>query len=77
MLKIAGSAALAFIIFRLVHPEPLDSLGVLIKILLVAAFVITLVVLKVIDSREIEEVKLNIQRFFTRPSGLKSTEEPS
>jgi O-antigen/teichoic acid export membrane protein len=66
VLKIAGLAALMFIIFRLLHLPPLDSAGIFVKLLLVIAFGAALVFLKVIDSRERAEVKAIFQRFFAR-----------
>jgi O-antigen/teichoic acid export membrane protein len=61
VLKIAGSAALMFIIFRLLHLPPLDSAGIFVKLLLVIAFGAALVFLK-----ERAEVKAIFHRFFTR-----------
>jgi O-antigen/teichoic acid export membrane protein len=66
VLKIAGLAAVLFIVFRLFNLEPLDLISVLIKIAMLIAFGITLVMLKIIDSREIGKVKAIILRMFTR-----------
>ena len=66
VLKIAGSAAFMFLLFRLLHLQPLDSIGIIVKLALVVSFGIALVFLKVIDSREISEVKAIVQRLFTR-----------
>jgi hypothetical protein len=63
VLKIAGSAVFMFILFRLLHLQPLDSAGIVVKIVLVIAFGAALVYLKVIDSREIAEVKAILRRF--------------
>jgi O-antigen/teichoic acid export membrane protein len=75
VLKIAGSAAFMFIVFRLLHLQPLDSLGILLKLALVIAFGAALLFLKVIDSREIIEMRSIVQKIFTRSSSSKSTEE--
>ena len=75
VVKIVGSAALMFIVFRLFHLEPLDSVGVFIKLLLIIAFWAALIIFKVIDSKEIAEVKSILQRLFAHPPGSKSTEE--
>jgi O-antigen/teichoic acid export membrane protein len=75
VLKIAGSAAFIFILFRFLHLHPLDYAGILVKFILVIAFGAALVFLKVIDSREMTEMKSIVQRIFTRSSNSKSTEE--
>jgi O-antigen/teichoic acid export membrane protein len=62
VLKIAGSAAFMFTIFRLLHLQPLDFAGIIVKFVLVVAFGAALVYLKVIDSREIAEVKAILLR---------------
>ena len=62
VLKIAGSAACMFIVFRLLHLQPLDSAGIIMKLALVIAFGVALVYLKVIDSREIAEAKAIVLR---------------
>jgi len=62
VLKIAGSAAFIFILFRLLHLPPLDITGIIVKLVFVAAFGASLVALKVIDSREIAEVKAILLR---------------
>jgi hypothetical protein len=74
-MKIAGSAASMFIAFYLFHPKPLDCFGVLMKLVLLIAFGAVLVILKVIDSKEMAEVKSIFRRLFARSSGAKSTEE--
>ena len=66
VLKIAGSAALIFLLFQLLHLQPLDSIGIIVKFALVFSFGIALVFLKVIDSKEMSEVKAIVQRLFTR-----------
>jgi len=75
VLKIAGSAAFMFIVFRLLHLQPLDSVGILVKLALVIAFGAALLFLKVIDSREMVEMRSIIQKIFTRSSSSKSVEE--
>lgn len=75
--KIAGTAGFLFIVYRLLHLPPLDVVGTLVKVLLVIAFGAAVVFLKVIDSREIIEIKSIARRIFTRSSDSKSTEEHS
>ena len=77
VLRIAGSAAFLFLCFHVLHLRPLDSIGIGVKVALVIAFGAALVFLKVIDSREIAEVKAMVQRLFVRPSdGTSSGECP-
>ena len=64
--KIAGSAAIIFIVFRLLRLQPLDAAGILVKLVLVIAYGTALVALNVIDSREIAEVKTIFRRLFIR-----------
>jgi len=64
--KIAGTAACLFILFRLLHVPPLDPVGIGVKVALILTFGAAMRVLKVIDSREIAEVKSMIQRLFMR-----------
>ncbi|RPI04272.1 MAG: hypothetical protein EHM64_10470 [Ignavibacteriae bacterium] len=66
VMKVAGSAALIFIVFRLLQLQPLDPAGQFVKGILIIAFGASLVFLKVIDSREIEEVKKMVRRLTTR-----------
>jgi len=66
VMKIAGSAAIMFIIYRLLNLQPLDSIGILIKLALLITFGTALIFLKVIDAREIAEVKAMIKRLFSR-----------
>jgi O-antigen/teichoic acid export membrane protein len=68
VLKIAGSAAIIFIIFRLLYLQPLNSLAIVVKLAMLIAFGASMVFLKVIDSREITEIKSIVQRVFTRSS---------
>jgi hypothetical protein len=75
--KVAGTAVFLFIMYRLLHLPPLDVVGTLVKVFLVIAFGAALVFLKVIDSREIIEIKSIARRIFTRSSDSKSTEEHS
>jgi len=66
VMKIAGSAAIMFLIYRLLNLQPLDSIGILIKLALLITFGTALIFLKVIDAREIAEVKAMIKRLFSR-----------
>jgi hypothetical protein len=77
VLNITGSAAVMFVIFRLLHLEPLDSIGILLKVLLLVAFGIALKLLKVIDASEIAEVRKIVQRLFTSSDNSKSEEKSS
>jgi O-antigen/teichoic acid export membrane protein len=71
VIKITGSAAFMFILFRLMHLQPLDFVSLCVKLFIVIAFGAALLFLKVIDSREITEIKSIAQRVFTRPSDSK------
>jgi O-antigen/teichoic acid export membrane protein len=75
--KIAGTAGVLFLIYRLLHLPTLDLVGSLVKVFLVIAFGAAVVFLKVIDSREIIEIKSIARRIFTRSSDSKSIEELS
>jgi hypothetical protein len=75
VLKIAGSAAFMFTMYRLLHLQPLDPVGIGVKLVLVIAFGAALVLLKVIDSREMSEMKSIVQKVFTRSASSKSSEE--
>jgi O-antigen/teichoic acid export membrane protein len=68
VLKIAGSAAIIFIIFRSLYLQPLNSLAIVVKLAMLIAFGASMAFLKVIDSREITEIKSIVQRVFTRSS---------
>jgi O-antigen/teichoic acid export membrane protein len=67
VLKIAGTAAILFCIFQILHPAPLNFSGTIIKVALVAAFGAALFGLKVIDSGEISELMSAVRRLFVRP----------
>jgi O-antigen/teichoic acid export membrane protein len=62
VIKIFGLAMALFGIFMLFHPEPLSFTGFTIKIVLMGIFGVTLLMMKVIDSKEIAEVKSIIRR---------------
>jgi hypothetical protein len=66
VLKIAGSAACMFIVFRVLHLQPLNSISIVVKLAMVIAFGTALIFMKVIDSKEIAEVKAIVQRLFNR-----------
>jgi O-antigen/teichoic acid export membrane protein len=74
VLKIVGSAAIIFILFRLLQLPPLEVVSVVLKVALVVAFAGALVVLKVMDAREITEIKAIFLRLFNRPDNSRSTE---
>jgi len=75
VIKIAGTSACMFILFRLLHLQPLDSVGICVKLVIVIAFGAALLFLKVIDSGEMTEIKSIVQRVFTRSSDAKASEE--
>jgi O-antigen/teichoic acid export membrane protein len=64
VIKIAGSAMVLFTVFLLFHPEPLSFIGSVVKIVLIGVFGVTLLITKVIDSKEIAEVKRIVHRIF-------------
>jgi O-antigen/teichoic acid export membrane protein len=70
VLKITGSAVFMFICSHELHLRPLDSIGIGVKIVLVVAFGAALVFLKVLDSKELAEVKALVQRLFIRTSDV-------
>jgi O-antigen/teichoic acid export membrane protein len=74
-LKIAGTTAILFAIFQIIHPQPLNISGTIIKLALVAGFGAALFALKVIDSGEVGEMKLAIRRLFGVHARSESTEE--
>ena len=74
VLKIIGSAAIIFILFRLFHLPPLEVVSMVLKVVLIVAFTGALLVLKVMDTREITEIKAIILRLFNRPDNSRSTE---
>ncbi|MCX6120414.1 MAG: polysaccharide biosynthesis C-terminal domain-containing protein [Ignavibacteriales bacterium] len=75
VLTIAGSAACMFILYRVLHLQPLDPMSIVVKLVLVIAFGAALVLLKVIDAREMSEMKSIVQKVLTRSSSSKSSEE--
>jgi O-antigen/teichoic acid export membrane protein len=64
VIKITGSAIVLFSVFLLFHPEPLSFIGSVVKIVLLGVFGVTLLITKVISSKEIAEVKRIIRRIF-------------
>jgi O-antigen/teichoic acid export membrane protein len=77
IVKIVGLAALIFIAFHLFHPEPLDLIGIILKSSLVIAFGFGLIMLKIVDSSEITEIKKIIQKLLKQSSGSKRIDEQS
>jgi O-antigen/teichoic acid export membrane protein len=57
VVRIASLALLLFALFLLLHPEPLSFTGVLLKLTLVIIYGIALVFLKILDAKEIAEIK--------------------
>ena len=73
VLKIAGTAALLFIIYRLLHLPPLDVVGLACKLGLVIVFGSAMVFLQVIDAREIIEIKSIFQKVLNRSASPQDT----
>ncbi len=72
IVKIAGSAAVLFIIFFLIRPAPLQIGGLFLKCILLFLFAFSIAFLKVINAGEFRHIK-NIGRWFTtRPIDDKS-----
>jgi O-antigen/teichoic acid export membrane protein len=74
VIKIAGSAMVLFTAFLIFHPEPLSFIGSVVKIVLIGIFGVTLLVTKVIDSKEIAEVKRIVYRIFMPSSSSERSE---
>jgi O-antigen/teichoic acid export membrane protein len=74
VLKITGSAMVLFSVFLLSHPEPLSFIGSVVKIVLIGVFGVTLLITKVIDSKEIAEVKKIVHRIFMPSSSSEHSE---
>jgi O-antigen/teichoic acid export membrane protein len=68
VVKIAGLAIILFIILRFADPEPLTFNGIVLKIVMLGVFGSALVLMKVVDSREKEEIKKVIQKIFKSAS---------
>jgi O-antigen/teichoic acid export membrane protein len=68
VVKIAGSAIALFLILLFTHPEPLTFTGIVSKIIMLGIFGGSLVLMKVVDSREMEEIKKIIQKIFKSTS---------
>jgi O-antigen/teichoic acid export membrane protein len=75
VLKITGSAASIFILFRSLHLQPLDSLSIFVKVALVIAYGASIVLMKVIDAKELSEMRSIVQKVFSRSSTSSSPEE--
>ncbi|MGD0591728.1 MAG: polysaccharide biosynthesis C-terminal domain-containing protein [Bacteroidota bacterium] len=73
VIKIAGSAMVLFTVFLLFHPEPLSIIGNVLKIVLIGVFGVTLLITKVIDAKEITEVKRIIHRIFIPSSSSENS----
>jgi O-antigen/teichoic acid export membrane protein len=74
VLKIAGSAAAMFLVFRILNLPPLEAVSIFMKIMLLIAFGAVLKFMKVIDSKEIAQIRSLLQKVFTRSSGSASAE---
>jgi hypothetical protein len=66
-----------FSVFLLFHPEPLSFIGSVVKIVLIGVFGVILLITKVIDSKEIAEVKRIIHRIFMPSSSSEHSERLS
>jgi O-antigen/teichoic acid export membrane protein len=77
VIKITGSAMVLFSVFLLFHPEPLSFIGSVVKIVLLGVFGVTLLLTKVIDSKEIAEVKRIVYRIFIPSPSSKQSERLS
>jgi len=69
VIKISGTAMALFSIFLLFNPEPLSFIGCTVKIVLIGIFGAILFITKVIDAKEIAEVKRIIRRILIPSSG--------
>jgi len=74
VIKIIGSAMVLFSVFLFSHPEPLSFIGGVVKIALIGIFGGTLFIMKVIDSKEIAEVKRIVCKILTISSTPKQSE---
>ncbi len=74
VIKITGSAMVLFGVFLLSHLEPLSFIGGIVKIVLIGVFGVTLLITKVIDSKEITELKRIIHRIFMPSSSSENSE---
>jgi O-antigen/teichoic acid export membrane protein len=63
--RILISTAGIFILFKLIHPEPLSGVGLVLKLSMIILFLTSLVIMKVIDRNEISGIK----KFLTRLAG--------
>jgi O-antigen/teichoic acid export membrane protein len=68
VVKIVGSAIGLFIILRFTHPEPLTTMGIVAKIVMLGVFIGALVLMKVVDSREMAEIKKIFQKILRSTS---------
>ncbi len=66
VIKIAGLAALFFLIFRLSNLQPLNAIGIFVKFVLIIGFAAGLVLLKVVDTKEIADLKTVFRRLLGR-----------
>jgi O-antigen/teichoic acid export membrane protein len=66
VVKVSFSALILFLIFRLLGLAPLDAESIIVKILLLIIFWFLLLILKVIDSKEITEMKLLVLRLISK-----------
>jgi O-antigen/teichoic acid export membrane protein len=68
VMKIAGSAGLFFILYKILHLTPLVLLSISVKSIIVVLFGVSLVLFNVIDAREIAELKSLALKLLNRPS---------
>ena len=75
--KILVLTAAVFLIFRFLQLEPLNILGIILKTALVISFTFGLIMMKIIDTKEIAEVKMYIKKYFRNSRNPISKEGPS
>jgi O-antigen/teichoic acid export membrane protein len=66
VLKIGGTGIGIFILYRLIHPVPLEFIGIMEKIILIVAFGFALLLIKVIERKEIIAFKSLILKLAQR-----------
>jgi O-antigen/teichoic acid export membrane protein len=75
--KILVLTAALFLIFRFLQLEPLNFFGIILKSALVISFTFGLIMMKIIDTKEIAEVKMYIKKYFRNSRNPISKEGPS
>jgi O-antigen/teichoic acid export membrane protein len=72
--KIVGLTMVLFVIFRFIHPEPINFAGIIVKIVIVISYICGLVMLKIIDAKEIAGIKTYIKNYLNHSQGPISME---